>query len=165
MENKTLETYEAPWDVETLKKKGLERLLKTPWHRWRAETGIELIHKEPTIDEFFRIWNNWQKMSPDMKKKSDEKSYELFGMTNKEHFEALLNEYNKDTPKHKLSECCPFCDKLHTIEVNQKEYQDGIEKYSKGETIENSFPTFSKEQREFIKTGLCGRCYSQIFPE
>jgi hypothetical protein len=70
-----------------------------------------------------------------------------------------------NTTKQKIIDCCPFCDKLHTIEVNQKEYQDGIEKYSKGETIENSFPTFSKEQREFIKTGLCRRCYGQKFPE
>ena len=168
MENSTdkpLETYEAPWNVETLKKKGLERLLKTPWHRWRAETGIELIHKEPTFSEFSRIWKNWQKMSPEMKKRSDEKSKELFGMTNEEHFEALLKEYNKNTTKQKITDYCPFCDKLHTIEVNQEEYQYGIEKYSKGETIENSFPTFSKEQREFIKTGLCGRCYGLIFSE
>ena len=165
MENTTLEKYEAPWDVETLKKKGLERLLKTPWHRWRAETGIELIHKEPTKDEFFRIWNNWQKMSPEMKKKSDKKSKELFGMTNEEHFEALLKEYNKDTPTYKITERCPVCYRFHTIEVNQEEYEAGIEKYNKGETIENSFPTFSKKQRGVIETGLCERCYSQIFSE
>lgn len=100
MANKTftetsLENYEAPWDVETLKNKGLERLLKTPWHLWRAETGIELIHKEPTLTELVRIWKNWHQMTPEMKKKSDEKSKELFGMTNKEHFKALLKEYNK----------------------------------------------------------------------
>lgn len=89
------ETYEAPWDVETLKNKGLERLLKTPWHLWRAETGIELIHKEPTLTELIRIWKNWHRMTPEMKKKSDEKSKELFGMTNKEHFKALLKEYDK----------------------------------------------------------------------
>jgi hypothetical protein len=71
----------------------------------------------------------------------------------------------ENTPMHKITDCCPFCDKLHTIEVNQKEYQAGIEKYSKGETIENSFPTFSKEQREFIRIGTCRRCYSQTFPE
>lgn len=143
MENTTLENYEAPWDVETLKKKGLERLLKTPWHLWRAETGIELIHKEPTIDEFFRIWNNWQKMSSEMKKKSDEKSKELFGMTNKEHFEALLKEYNKDTPKQKISRKCPFCFKLHEMEIDKEE----------------TFSTLTPYQRTFIKTGVCKKCY------
>jgi hypothetical protein len=97
----SLEKYEAPWDVETLNKKGLERLLKSPQHLWRAETGIELLHKEPTIDEFSRIWNNWHQMTPDMKKKSDEKSKELFGMTNKEHFKALLKEYRKHDTDYK----------------------------------------------------------------
>ena len=97
----SLESYEAPWDVEILKKNGLERLLKSPCHLWRAETGIELIHKEPTFSEFSHIWINWQKMTPEMKKKSDEKSKELFGMTNEEHYEALLKEYFKSEERIK----------------------------------------------------------------
>ena len=36
---------------------------------------------------------NWDLMSPKQKSISDEKSIELFGMTNKEHFEILISEY------------------------------------------------------------------------
>lgn len=69
----------------------------------------------------------------------------------------------KNSTKQKIIRYCPFCEKLHQIEVDQKEYRDGIKKYDAGETVENSFPTFSKEQREFIKSGLCRRCYDLVF--
>lgn len=71
----------------------------------------------------------------------------------------------ENSTTYKITDLCPSCYKFHTIEVNQEEYQYGIEKYSKGETIEKSFPTFSKEQREFIRIGICRRCYGQKFPE
>lgn len=120
------EKYEAPWDVETLKKKGLERLLKSPWHLWRAETGIELIHKEPSITEFFRIWKNWQQMTPDMKKKSDAKSKELFGMTNEEHFKALLKEYNEEASKEDIHGSVESFNEYSTYSIN-----DVIPEFSK----------------------------------
>lgn len=37
--------------------------MNDPVHKWRAESGIELIHKEPTKKEFDRIFKNWQLMS------------------------------------------------------------------------------------------------------
>jgi len=40
-------------------------------HKWRAKTGIELIHKEPTEEELDRIWKNWQLMPQDLKAISD----------------------------------------------------------------------------------------------
>jgi hypothetical protein len=71
----------------------------------------------------------------------------------------------ENSTTYKITDLCPSCNKFHTIEVNQEEYQAGIEKYSKGETIENSFPAFSKEQREFIRIGTCSRCYGLEFPK
>lgn len=63
------------------------------------DTGIELIHKEPTLSELLRIRKkNWDLMSKEQKKMiSDKKSIELFGLTNKEHFKFLLWEYIKDS--------------------------------------------------------------------
>jgi len=60
-----------------------------PIHRWRAETGIELIHEEPTYGEFERILKNWRLMSPEQKKESDRKSKEMFGVGNLEHARLL----------------------------------------------------------------------------
>ena len=65
-------------------------------HYYRAITGIELIHKEPTLRELKRVWSNWNKMIPQMKKESDEKSKSIFGKTNAEHYKELIqrNDYN-----------------------------------------------------------------------
>jgi hypothetical protein len=51
-------------------------------HAWRMQTGIELLHKEPTLEEQQRIYQNWLQMSDEQKEESDKKSVELFGKTN-----------------------------------------------------------------------------------
>lgn len=87
--------YERPWSLDEIKANLPElysELSKDPVHRWRAETGIELIHKEPSRKELNRIWKNWNLMDDEMKSISDKKSLELFGMKNKEHFQKLSEE-------------------------------------------------------------------------
>ncbi|MDR2157221.1 MAG: hypothetical protein LBO81_05530, partial [Clostridiales Family XIII bacterium] len=64
-------------------------------HAWRAETGIELIHKEPDRNEQLRIWANWNRMTERMKTVSDNKCRELFAMTNTEHIALILGEAPK----------------------------------------------------------------------
>lgn len=84
--------YERPYTTEEIKKFYPDKtgtLLKDPVHRWRAETGIELIHKEPTREEQERIWKNWNEMTDDMKKESDTKSLELFGKDNAAHHREI----------------------------------------------------------------------------
>ena len=70
-----------------------EQLLKDPVHLWRATTGLELIHKEPTKKEQIRIWKNWNKMSDEMKKRSDQKSMELFGKDNTSHNQEIMRDW------------------------------------------------------------------------
>lgn len=88
------DSYERPYTAERLQQLGLGHLLKDPAHAWRAKTGIELVHREPDIDELTRIYKNWQKMSIAAKKRSDKKSRQLFGKTNEEHYKELLRLYN-----------------------------------------------------------------------
>lgn len=88
--------YKRPYNIDEIKKfypAHAEILLNDPVHLWRAETGIELIHKEPTLDERKRIWKNWNEMSDEMKKKSDEKSLELFLKDNNAHNEEIMREW------------------------------------------------------------------------
>jgi len=85
--------YERPYSIEEIKKfypDKAEMLLKDPVHLWRAETGIELIHQEPTIEEQKRIWRNWNEMTDEMKRESDNKSVELFGKNNISHNEEIF---------------------------------------------------------------------------
>ena len=46
--------YQRPYNIEEIKRiypHKAKILLNDPVHFWRAETGIELIHKEPTLEE------------------------------------------------------------------------------------------------------------------
>jgi len=80
--------YDPPYPLEYLKAH-YPALLKDPVHVWRATTGIELIHEEPTKSELERIWANWNRMSRQQKRLSDEQSLKLFGITNHEHYLIL----------------------------------------------------------------------------
>lgn len=93
-------SYERPYNAEEILKtygqETYDKLMNDPCHRWRAETGIELIHKEPTQAEFDRIWKNWQLMSDEDKRKSDEKSIEIFGIDNQTHYDKIKEEYIRE---------------------------------------------------------------------
>ncbi|MFA5935119.1 MAG: DUF192 domain-containing protein [Candidatus Paceibacterota bacterium] len=88
--------YQRPYTKEEILEKYpkeiSDRLLVDEVHTWRAETGIELIHKEPTKEEQKRIWNNWQEMTEEQKKISDKKSLEFFGLTNEINNLRILRE-------------------------------------------------------------------------
>jgi hypothetical protein len=73
-----MDKYEPPYPLDRLPK----HLHNDTVHRWRAETGIELIHAEPDWDEYQRIQRNWQLMTPEQKAISDAKAKELFGVDN-----------------------------------------------------------------------------------
>jgi len=79
--------YEPPHPLNKLPK----HLLNDPIHRWRAMTGIELIHEEPTWDEFKRICKNWILMTSEQKQISDAKSIELFGVCNMTHARNIID--------------------------------------------------------------------------
>lgn len=87
--------YQPPYNIGEIKqhyRDKAEFLLNDSVHRWRAQTGIELIHEEPDRKEQERIWANWQEMTPEMKRKSDQKSMELFGFTNARHHQNIIKD-------------------------------------------------------------------------
>ena len=102
-------TYDPPYNVEQIKAhygpKDIARMLRDPAHRWRAETGIELIHEEPSEAEQRRTHANWLLMSPEQKRISEEKSQALFGKSNEDHFKDLIAKkwsYNPDFVKSRI---------------------------------------------------------------
>ncbi len=80
-----------------------EHLKNDPVHAWRAETGVELIHNEPTVLELIRIYRNWLLMTDEQKQLSDNHSQKLFNKSNKAHFVELVT---KHIDKHKPIEFC-----------------------------------------------------------
>lgn len=103
-----MKKYERPYTYEELVKHYgkyvADKLSNDPCHKWRMETGIELIHKEPDLDEQKRIWENWQLMTDEDKQKSDEKCIELFGLTNERLNSYILknNWTNQESNKFNL---------------------------------------------------------------
>jgi hypothetical protein len=88
--------YKRPYITEEIKKLYPDRadmLLNDPVHLWRAQTGIELIHKEPTLDEQKRIWQNWNEMTSELKAQSNAKSNELFGKDNSIHNDEIMKDW------------------------------------------------------------------------
>lgn len=90
------QAYEPPYTLAQIQQNYPEEvyaeLSSCPIHKWRAENGIELVHREPTSDELERIWKNWQLMSSEQKEISDKKSLELFGMDNAAHYDRLTRD-------------------------------------------------------------------------
>lgn len=88
--------YERPYKLSYIKEhypeKVYEKLKNDKVHAWRAQTGIELIHKEPDNAEQTRVHNNWKLMSEPMKSESDKKCKQWFGMTNEEHYAYIMKE-------------------------------------------------------------------------
>lgn len=86
--------YEPPYNIEQIEKIYgrvlANRLLNDPVHRWRAKTGIELLHREPDLAEQKRTAANCRLMSEKQKRISDKKSVELFGKKNLERLDELL---------------------------------------------------------------------------
>ena len=97
LEKDATQKFDPPYNAQQIKdnygEEIYKKLSKDPAHSWRMKTGLELIHREPSVEELRRIWANWQLMSQEQKAKSDEKSIELFGKTNAEHYKELINTY------------------------------------------------------------------------
>lgn len=136
-----MKKYERPYTYEELVKHYgkyvADKLSNNPCHKWRMETGIELIHKEPDLDEQKRIWENWQLISDEDKQKSDEKCIELFGLTNERLNSYILKNNWTNQESNELES-----NKFNYINLMKKTI-DTINK-DKNKLCHFSFPLFKK---------------------
>lgn len=92
--------YSRPYTQDEVREKYGEGVLTTllgdEVHAWRMDTGIELIHKEPTESELDRIWTNWNLMNSEQKRISDKKCKELTDLSNSQLYYKLKKEYAKE---------------------------------------------------------------------
>ena len=100
----SLEQYQPPYNEQQMRQNGydqetIQRLKNDPAHSWRMQTGLELIHRQPTKTQLERIWKNWQRMTDDQKIVSDQKCIELFGCTNEELYNYLIPQYKTEQPQ------------------------------------------------------------------
>lgn len=62
-----------------------------------------------------------------------------------------------------LTKKCPFCGKEHTMTFDRNEFYSGMSALERGALIQNAFPNFTPSQREMIMTGICDKCWDNIF--
>lgn len=68
----------------------------------------------------------------------------------------IFVEPNANDPrKVKLSAKCPLCGRDNELVVDKREFEEGYEKYCNGALVQDSFPNWTADQREFILTGNC----------
>lgn len=100
--------YSPPYNPDEIRKHNptkAEWLLNDPTHLWRATTGVELIHEEPTLAEQIRIWKNWNEMNLSQKRQSDLKSQKLFGLTNIEnHIRIMRDKWGRNKENSEYSQ-------------------------------------------------------------
>lgn len=56
---------------------------------------------------------------------------------------------------------CRLCKSEHEMEVKKTD----LEKYEKGEHIQYAFPHLTPAQRELFISGICGKCFDELFAE
>ena len=61
-----------------------------------------------------------------------------------------------------LVKTCPFCSNKHQIMVDKNDYIAGTEAYRNGAKIQDAFPSFTPDEREFLKTGICPKCWDNM---
>lgn len=59
---------------------------------WSEDSNIIIILPKDTIDELEDEWTNWQRMTKRQQDLSDEKSLQIFGITNYEHYVGLKSK-------------------------------------------------------------------------
>lgn len=61
----------------------------------------------------------------------------------------------------KIQKQCKMCRKLYTLEVSNV----GYEMMLAGAHIQDAFPELSLDDRELLISGICGKCFDDIFAE
>lgn len=78
--------------------------------------------------------------------------------------EGSFQVLDSDGETTTLSRECPFCHREHhiTIDIGEDEFYDRYDAMRAGELIQNAFPMLDPNQREFIKTGICDKCWDSL---
>lgn len=64
---------------------------------------------------------------------------------------------------HTLDVICPICSESDTIKLTDDEYANYQRWLNRELLIQDALPNLSCAQREQIKTGICSKCWIDIF--
>lgn len=61
----------------------------------------------------------------------------------------------------KLEIKCVFCKLPNIVECDEA----GFDRYKNGEPIQTALPELSADERELIHSGICPKCWDNMFPD
>lgn len=59
----------------------------------------------------------------------------------------------------KIQRICPYCRCHNLVTVLVSEFEN----WENGELIQKAFPELSADDRELLLTGICSKCWNEIF--
>ena len=138
------EAYEHPYFEETY--------LWVDATREGAEQGHYIYHENLWIDEYPQ--DHDYPMSRGIKRESTkmDESMNWNGVTDK----FIDNDNIQFTRK------CQVCRKPYSITVPLRAVEDGCSAYGKGARIQDAFPSFSPDEREFFMSDICPDCWDSL---
>lgn len=68
------------------------------------------------------------------------------------------NKYDKIT----LARVCPCCGREQTMTFHRPTWERGILALNSGARVQDAFPSFNADEREFFMTGICAECWDKM---
>ncbi|MDF2792131.1 MAG: hypothetical protein K0S80_5233 [Neobacillus sp.] len=56
---------------------------------------------------------------------------------------------------------CRVCGTVHSVEVKQRDFM----RFQAGIHVQHAFPYLTADKRELLVSGVCGKCFDEIFAE
>lgn len=94
---------------------------------WSEKSMIYIITQQESISALEELWNNWNLMHQKHRRDSDMKSIELFGITNKDHYEKLKSVFLKQRSDDDTNKIQTVSSNQERIEKKEEEIESDIQ--------------------------------------
>lgn len=118
---------------------------------WERESGLCMIHPVDTLEELEEIWMNYNQMTTANRKIANNKSMEIYGINNIEHYNKLKHQFNDaDIDNKEIAPYIETSDLSHDFDsVNYSPYDGEIAReWSRDSGYPIIYPTRTLDELE-----------------
>ena len=81
---------------------------------WSKMNDVPIIHPTRSLEDLEKLWDNYNSYHKDIRRESDWKSIECFGLNNQSHYEYLKSQFLKDDIPETKVEAAPIGDPIRS---------------------------------------------------
>lgn len=81
---------------------------------WAKMNDVPIIHPTRSLEDLEKLWDNYNSYHRDIRRESDWKSIECFGLNNQSHYEYLKSQFLKDDIPETKVEAAPIGDPIRS---------------------------------------------------